>query len=156
MATQNEENQPNQPQPQLNHQPSQSKTSQPTDPPKVVRAPQLDLWTHGFRVVRAITYRPGRKAAHATWRTIPSARSVSVCPAEPELLYSIGAYHSAESEPWWTVDPALVMKWTREMGRLQHLYMMREYPSPSDWQHKTIVMTSLYDNVKDGTRTSLE
>ncbi|KAK6616794.1 hypothetical protein RUM43_015061 [Polyplax serrata] len=67
------------------------------------------------------------------------ARTIIMAAPWAELLYSIGAYHSgasgifvhvvqparpAEPEPWWTVDPTLVMKWNREMGRLQHLYMM--------------------------------
>ncbi|KAK6621282.1 hypothetical protein RUM43_011588 [Polyplax serrata] len=96
------------------------------------------------------------------------ARTIIMSAPWAKLLYSLGAYHSGacgiflhivqpprptEPEPWWTVDPTLVMKWNREMGRLQHLYLMREYPSPNDWQHKTIVMTPPFDNKDDGTRT---
>ncbi|KAK6642554.1 hypothetical protein RUM43_004056 [Polyplax serrata] len=47
------------------------------------------------------------------------------------------------------------MDWNRMVRRLQHLYVMREYPPQNDWQPKPITLTAIRDDPESGTRTNV-
>lgn len=72
-----------------------------------------------------------------------------------DLLYSIGSNLSpvtghlhvavpparpAAPEPWWNLDADITLQWNQTMGRLSNLYVMKEFPSPSDYENKPIML----------------
>ncbi|KAK6619120.1 hypothetical protein RUM44_003502 [Polyplax serrata] len=64
--------------------------------------------------------------------TVQIERQNTLSGAFHDQLHS-GAVHSGASGPG-------VMAWNRMMGRLQHIYITRKFPSQNDWQHKPIVL----------------
>lgn len=88
------------------------------------------------------------------------ARNIMLPAPLADLLYSIGSFHSrtngliyTTSQPsradpapnWWTVDSQIVAHWQTMMGRFSSSYIMREFPSPSDWENKPLLLTSISD-----------
>lgn len=78
-----------------------------------------------------------------------------------DLLYSLGQFHSKTNgtifritqparatppPPYWNADGALLFQWQIMMGRLSKAYVMREYPPPTDWENKAILVTSINDD----------
>lgn len=77
-----------------------------------------------------------------------------------DLLYSIGQFvsqsigmqfhvtppaHAAEPPNWWTVDAAILSNWNLLCNRMKKMYLMREFPSPSDYDGRPLVLTNIHD-----------
>jgi hypothetical protein len=88
-------------------------------------------------------------------------RNILVPAPLSDLLYMIGQHHSnvtgviydsvppahaANPPPWWAVDNDLVQQWCLMVNRLKTNYLMREFPSMTDYTNKPLMLTSLHDN----------
>lgn len=75
-----------------------------------------------------------------------------------DVLSAIGSYQSVSSgalwvpdipsrptpvPTFWTVDAAIVDRFIQTIAQLQHGYMMREYPSPTDTTGRPFISTRL-------------
>lgn len=89
------------------------------------------------------------------------ARNISLPAPLADLCYSLGRFHSryngviydvvqparaAAPPAWWNVDQDLIARWALTMGRFSHLYTMREFPSPVDFDNKPMILTSMRVN----------
>lgn len=81
-----------------------------------------------------------------------------------DLLYAIGSYYDpnegvrhhiipparpAEPEPWWTIDNAILGQWDLCINRMQDAFVMKEFPSPSNYEGRPLFQTSI-DDTADG------
>lgn len=77
-----------------------------------------------------------------------------------DLLYSLGQHHSralgtifdmtpppqpAQPPRWWELDPMILDHWCLLMGRMSTIFMMKEFPSKSEFKDRAIGMTSILD-----------
>lgn len=98
------------------------------------------------------------------------SRNVTLPAPLADLLYTLGQFHSpakgikyditqpprpAVPEQWWNIDDALLPQWITTMGLLADKYIMREYPSQSEYSNRPITLTMLMDN-EDGTIRSVK
>lgn len=87
-------------------------------------------------------------------------RSITMPAPLCDLLSSLGRWTShsrgliydvtpparpAEVPNWWQVDDAIVRQWETLCQRLKINYIMREFPSPSEWENRPIVLTTIND-----------
>lgn len=85
-------------------------------------------------------------------------RSILVPAPLSDLMSAIGSFDShsrgvtyhvtpparaAQPPDWWTVDDNVVTLWVRLMHRMKHLYLMREYPSPADFDSRPLALTTI-------------
>lgn len=78
-----------------------------------------------------------------------------------DLLYALGQHHSralgtiydmvpparaAVPEPWWIMDPNILDHWCLLCARMSKLYMMKEFPAPSEYKDRALAMTSIHDD----------
>lgn len=75
-----------------------------------------------------------------------------------DLLHSIGYFHSTKTgylhhvvqparastpETFWTVDPAITASWINTMNRLSHIYTMKEFPTMSQCEGRSMLLTTV-------------
>lgn len=89
------------------------------------------------------------------------ARTIQLPAPLADLLYSLGQFHSRQNgivyqvaqparpdppETWWAIDHNIVQQWIQTHARFQHCYVMREFPSQTDWEHKSMIVTAINDD----------
>lgn len=85
-------------------------------------------------------------------------RNIMVPAPIADLLYSLGNFHSkangvryvisqpdhpAQPPAWWQLDADDVPLWNQVIGRVQHAYVMREFPSPTDYANHPLILTNV-------------
>lgn len=73
-----------------------------------------------------------------------------------DVVHALGAFHStvtgrihhitpparAAAPPnWWDIDGDIIMNWSRTMARLEANYVMKEFPSPAEWDKRPLMLT---------------
>lgn len=91
-------------------------------------------------------------------------RTISVPAPLADLLASLGSFSShatghihhitsppqaAQPEAFWTVDAPIVNQWNILIGRMQHHFLMKEYPSQRETDNRPLMLTYRDDQAND-------